>query len=651
MRPNLSDDRRLPDWLVQNRNFVLLWAAYGIAAVGDHLSEMALLVERDALGGDRSVRIAALLSFGFFLPFVVFGPIAGWWADRFSRKTTMIAADLMRAGVVISFIVVVPWLATRFGEGPSGDYSVMLPLMGIGLIAAFFSPARQAMLPTLIRQDQLVRANAMISALGTIGGILGFTIGGYIVARGTVHAVRWNYMINALTYATSAVLIFSIFPPRRQHNAPTEQSGMLQPLIEGFRYVGCHRRVLQMILLGSLFWGAAGVVIACVPDIVKEIFGGGYQDIGTYRGIIIIGLATGAAVLTVLGASIPLPLAVLLGLLGATFWLTVLDITYIAKLGRLLTAICLFGLGGAGATLLVTVMATIQRFVPNQRRGRVFGVSDTCTMGAMVAASAALGLPSIPHLDYYVPYLIGGTALAFAVGVVVAWRIYRRTDPHPRVLSTVWRFVELYGRFWCGVKRAGPCTIPREGPVILACNHTAGVDPIAVFASYRHRVVSFLVERTYYNKPVANWFMRLVRCVPIDRENPGRSFMTSCLRILEDGGCVGIFPQGTYAPPEEPEPAPLPGVGALALRSGAAVIPCHISGTTYAHHPLRSYFKRHRIRIRYGRPVDLGAFAGREKDPSAPQAVADLIMREIRALAPSDGATDDSDSTCREPGT
>ena len=171
----------LPNWLIQNRNFVLLWAAYGISAIGDHLSEMALLTERDAFEGQHATRIQALIQFGFFLPFVVFAPLAGWWADRFSRKWTMIGTDVLRAGVMLSLIWVVRRLVDWLEPYNFGDYAVVLPLMITGALASFFSPSRQALLPTLIRPNHLVRANAMMSALGTIGAIASAVLGGLIV--------------------------------------------------------------------------------------------------------------------------------------------------------------------------------------------------------------------------------------------------------------------------------------------------------------------------------------------------------------------------------------------------------------------------------------------------------------------------------------
>jgi 1-acyl-sn-glycerol-3-phosphate acyltransferase len=145
-------------------------------------------------------------------------------------------------------------------------------------------------------------------------------------------------------------------------------------------------------------------------------------------------------------------------------------------------------------------------------------------------------------------------------------------------------------------------------------------------------VVSFIVEEKYYHRPVAGWFMRLARCVPVNRENPGKSFLASTLRLLKEDGCLGIFPQGTYVEPETEQPEAKSGVGILALRTGATVIPCHIGGTRYVYNPFLSLFHRHRVRIRYGPPIDLSAFRGRERDKDAPRQVTDLIMQSIRAL-------------------
>jgi 1-acyl-sn-glycerol-3-phosphate acyltransferase len=143
-----------------------------------------------------------------------------------------------------------------------------------------------------------------------------------------------------------------------------------------------------------------------------------------------------------------------------------------------------------------------------------------------------------------------------------------------------------------------------------------------------------VVAREYYVYPFVGWFMRQAGCVPIDRESPDKSFLSACLRKLKVGDCLGIFPQGTYVSPDQEQPEAKYGVGVLALRTGATVIPCHISGTTFRYSPFAAYFIRHKVRIKYGPPVDLTEFRGRERERDAAQQASELIMSRINDLAP-----------------
>jgi 1-acyl-sn-glycerol-3-phosphate acyltransferase len=630
MSTALSPAVRLPRLLIRNPNFVLLWAAYGVSALGDHLSEMALFQRAGGFARPDSTRVQALMTFCFFLPFAVLGPLAGWWADRYSRKWTMIAADLIRCAIMGSLPLTLPWLF----DLRLGDFAVGLPLGVAGVFAAFFSPARQAMVPTLIRDDQLVRANAMISALGTIAAILSGVVGGYLVDLSQAGRIYpdWNYRLDALSFVLSAALLSCIVMSRSRVVPHEIATGVWAPLRQGFAYVRRHRRVLQIILLGTVFWAAAGIIISVIPAIVRDIFGGTYSEAGMYRGLIAAGLATGAALLTLVGPALPTPLSVLIALVGGSVWVWALDAALLGKLGRVFSGLCLFMIGVFGAGILVNVMVIIQRFVPDARRGRVFGVADMSTMAAVIVATGVLGLPDIQHLDRYIPWLLGVIGGGLLVSLGLAWREYRRGNAFSATVWLIWQMIQLYAGFWCRVRRSGPCRVPRAGPVIVAANHTSGVDPLVILGTCTHRVVSFIVARQYYDAPVAGWFMRLAQCIPVDRANPGRSFLANSLRQLKEGGCLGVFPQGTYVSPEAPEPEAKSGVGTLALRTGATVIPCHISGTRYAYSPFVSLFRRHRVRVRYGRPVDLTAFRGWQRDKGAPEQATAAIMAAIRAL-------------------
>jgi len=173
--------------LLRNTSFLLLWAAYGISAFGDHLSELGLMRELRIEHSSRQVQTQALMTFLFFVPFFGAGWLTGAVADRLPRRLVMIGADLARASIVLALPLWVESQVLRTGEGlrRSDLFVALLPLMGLGLFAAFFSPARQALLPQLVRQDQLVRANSITSGLGTIAAMLSNMVGGVLAAVGS----------------------------------------------------------------------------------------------------------------------------------------------------------------------------------------------------------------------------------------------------------------------------------------------------------------------------------------------------------------------------------------------------------------------------------------------------------------------------------
>jgi len=417
--------------LHRNRGFLLLWGGYFISAFGDNFNDLGQLKMLEAMEGEATIRLMALMLCGLFLPYIVLGPVAGWLADRVSRKWTMVVADTGRAMIVLSFAVVIPVLHDRWGFG---DYTVMVTQMMLGTLAAFFSPARQAMVPMLVRPDQLMRANGMISAIAPIGAMIGFLTGGYLVDH---YGATWNFRVNCGTYLISAILISLILLPRRPEHTIVDRpkDTLFGPLLEGIRYANQHRRVWQMIALGGLFWGAAGVVYSCVPAVVKAMVEGHtYTDIGHYRALPAIGMIIGAGLMTAIGSHISIRTAIIIGLLLTTLGLGILTVVVALNAGSIAAAVTLASVGSGGAILLVTVNATLQRLVPNDRRGRIFGLNDVATMGAMVFATGLLGLSPIKDIDLYIPWILGLTTATLLVAWLVTLWVYatdKRRPLHP----------------------------------------------------------------------------------------------------------------------------------------------------------------------------------------------------------------------------
>jgi len=144
-----------------------------------------------------------------------------------------------------------------------------------------------------------------------------------------------------------------------------------------------------------------------------------------------------------------------------------------------------------------------------------------------------------------------------------------------------------------------------------------------------------MVAREYYNLPLCRHLIQELECIPVRRDGRDIAATKQALRQLRAGKLLGIFIEGRIAGPDE-EAQPRDGVAALALRSKATVIPAHISGVKYHDSVLLTFLLRHRVRIKYGPPVDLSEFTD-PKDREQVHAATLKIWSAIQALAPEGG--------------
>ncbi len=632
---SLSPDRsgRSASTLLGNPNFMLLWAAYGVSAMGDHLSEMAILKTQGALGaGAAATAIDARMTFLLFVPFFLFGPIMGWLADRIPRRALMILADLVRCVVMAFFL----YLSTRMPQW--GDWGPLMPLVLVGVFAALFSPAREALLPTLIRRDQLVRANGMMGGLGIIATMLAVYAGGILVAR---YDVRFSFQLDAVTFLASAALLVVLVAPKlptRTRASPGVRVA-LGDLADGFRYVLCHRRVMELLAVATLIWLCGPLVKCVIPAIVRDVYYGedSYQYVGAYRAYLGVGLILGAIIISVLGEALRSEIAITWGLFGIGASIAVFAASVFLPLGqgglRIIGAIGVVGAGMFGLAVMASFNALLQRMVPDRYRGRVFGVKNLCCTGALLFATGWLGVPQWDHLDQWVGYILAAVAIVTFVAGFVTLSVRLRRGSLGRGYTFAHNLNEFIARFWWRMKRIGPSTMPREGPIIIAANHRCSADPLFLHAAAPYRLISFMVAAEYTSSVVVRFFLNLVDCIPVKRDGRDMAPTKQAMRHLRDGKALGIFIEGGIVQPGEPG-MPRDGVAMIALKTGVKVIPVHISGVRYFDSVVRGLLHRHRVRIRFGPPVDLSEFDPKSGGRDATRAATAKIYAAIKALAP-----------------
>jgi len=184
------------------------------------------------------------------------------------------------------------------------------------------------------------------------------------------------------------------------------------------------------------------------------------------------------------------------------------------------------------------------------------------------------------------------------------------------------------------VRIEGRGHVPKHGPVILAANHRSFMDSLFLPLVIRRRV-TFVAKAEYFDSKKTAWFFRGVGQIPIRREGGSASerALASATEVLETGGVFGIYPEGTRTRDGYLHRGHT-GVARLALRTGAPIVPVGMIGTDEIQATdakLPRFFRK--VTIRFGNPIPLAHYVGRQDERIVLRQITDEVMFEIQELS------------------
>jgi 1-acyl-sn-glycerol-3-phosphate acyltransferase len=228
----------------------------------------------------------------------------------------------------------------------------------------------------------------------------------------------------------------------------------------------------------------------------------------------------------------------------------------------------------------------------------------------------------------------------------------RRPAPRPTPIATrVGFLIGMGSAVLRGIARSvlrirfeGDRDLPRSGPLIVAANHASSADPVLIGAFLNAKLgrpVNWLGKRELVEFPLTGWAFRIAGIHPVDREAADLDAFRTAMRILEAGQVLAVFPEGTRSRDGALQPV-REGVGMLALRSGAPVLPVAVVDSDLAW-PRGRLLPRFgsRVSVRFGRPFNVdqadaaAAAPGEKRDRRAATVAATRqIMARIAELLP-----------------
>ena len=190
---------------LRERDFRLFWTGETTSQVGTAVAEVVLPLIGVRVLHAGTFAIASLTA-AAWLPWVLFGLVAGAWVDRFSRRSVLIACDLISLLLFIS-IAAAYWLKFLTIS------QLLLVAMLAGIVSVFFKAAFQAFIPTLIGKHELMDGNAKLQASAAFSQVSGPGVGGAIAQFfGVVPGV----LLNAASFAVSGICLLRIRTTERE---------------------------------------------------------------------------------------------------------------------------------------------------------------------------------------------------------------------------------------------------------------------------------------------------------------------------------------------------------------------------------------------------------------------------------------------------
>lgn len=359
-----------------NAAFRNLWLAQGTSQLGDRVYQLALMWWTIQTTG--SLAKTGLVLIATTLPAVLLGPVAGALADRVLRKPLMLACDGLRA-LLTGLIAVLALI---------GDLSFPVLVIASALLAALtaiFNPANMATVPSVVPQEDLLKANSLLETTMHGAGLVGPALGGGIVAAvGPAGA----FAFNALSFVGSALALLGVrFPPpaRGAHGEP-----FLESMKAGFRLLGAQPTIGGLLGCFAVLNFFSISILLFLPYFAKTVFQVGAPGLGVMEAAIAAGMFTGALAAGKLGAGrrrFPVILGAILGT-AATF----LGMGAFPIYGLFLVLLAVTGALFGGMN--VVVMAFFQERVPPTEMGRFMGLLTSVVFALMPVSNGVFGVVS-----------------------------------------------------------------------------------------------------------------------------------------------------------------------------------------------------------------------------------------------------------------
>jgi MFS family permease len=368
-------DREQAKQVLRNPRFLSLFGSQILTQVGGNAVLFGLTVTVFGLT-DSSTAVSVLL-LTFLVPAVVFGAVAGVFVDMFDRRQILIWSNFLRAGLYVLLLI--------FPDQLLVIYAVTAL---VATLTTFFGPAEAAMIPAVVKREQLLTANSFFILMLQASFVLGFALLGPAAHR--FLGMEALVIIVVVAYALAGVLCWTLpaSPAGQMGQASLDSArraiaATFSQLREGLQYIREHHNIFWSLTYLAITASLIGVLGALGPAFAADVLGLEDSDLVVILLPLGAGLVSGIVVLNFIGHRLPRRRLIEGGMIGLGLALVVLGLAQNLDALRngddisalLVVVVVLAFLAGVFyAFVAVPAQTSLQEELPGDVRGRVFGV-------------------------------------------------------------------------------------------------------------------------------------------------------------------------------------------------------------------------------------------------------------------------------------
>ncbi|HYL76012.1 MAG TPA: acyl-[ACP]--phospholipid O-acyltransferase [Bryobacteraceae bacterium] len=514
--------------LLKNGGFhSFLWTQF-LGAFNDNVykilvSMRAVHVAANTGSGSMYLSLAGVV---FVVPFLLFSGYSGHLADVVSKRKVLISVK------VFEIFVMCLGLAAFF----SNRIELMLAVLFLmALHSTIFSPAKYGIVPEMLPDKDLSRANGLLEMSTFVAIVLGTSIGSFLFAA-------WKDEPWKMGVVTLVVAVAGFFTSLRITRVPASGSTTpfrKDPFAEvwiGTKHL-LKERPLTLTVLGiSYFWFLGALFQMDLFLFGSEVL----KETDLRVGLLVTALAIGIGIGSMLAGRLS-GNKVELGLvpLGAVLMGIFCIVLYMSRGSYTASVISLSLLGVTSGLFIVPLNAYLQQRSESHEKGRIIATNNFYnTIGLLLASGALTGMHDKLHMSPDKLMLVFGVVTLVSSVYIVS------VVPEFLVRFVLWMTTHTLFK----IRIIGQESVPFRGPALLVSNHMSHIDGFLINACIQ-RFIRFMVWKPYYEMPALNWFFRLGKAIPVGTSGP-RDVIASiraARKELEAGHMVCIFAEGAIS--------------------------------------------------------------------------------------------------------